>query len=157
MVEEMGGFPKDVNAFIGKNSEFVGKLTFDGTVRIDGRVEGEIFSKGTLIIGAGASIKAKINVDVVILSGTLNGNIYAKKKVEMRAPGKLYGNITTPALAVEQGVIFEGQCKMENLDFKDGEPVRAAKSAATSPTEPTSQGTLKGVDQHTASKEKDKK
>ncbi|MBZ0272717.1 polymer-forming cytoskeletal protein [bacterium] len=111
----MGGFPKDVNAFIGKNSEFVGKLTFDGTVRIDGKVDGEIFSKGTLIIGPGAQIKAKVNVDVVIVSGTITGNIHAKKRTELRAPGKLYGNIATPSLVVEQGVIFEGNCKMENL------------------------------------------
>jgi len=108
--------PTDMNAFIGKGSQFVGKLTFEGTVRIDGRVDGEIFSKGTLVIGEGAEIKAKINVDTVIIQGKVSGNILANKLIEMRQPGRLYGNIRTPALQVEKGVIFEGNCRMENLD-----------------------------------------
>ncbi|MCZ7583962.1 MAG: polymer-forming cytoskeletal protein [Deltaproteobacteria bacterium] len=146
MVEEMGGFPKDVNAFIGKNSEFVGKLTFDGTVRIDGKVEGEIFSKGTLIIGPGAQIEATVNVDVVIISGNLHGDVNAKKRIEMRAPGKLYGNIATPQLVVEQGVIFEGNCRMENVASeaaKDEKP--AAKPAPAAPAQGTL-GSIKGGD-----------
>jgi len=110
---------KQPNTFIGKGSEFVGKLTFDGTVRIDGKIDGEIFSRGTLIIGPGADVAAKINVDTVILSGKVRGNITSGKKIEMRAPGKLYGNITSPVLIIEEGVIFEGQCKMENIEGAD--------------------------------------
>jgi len=148
MVDEMGGFPKDVNAFIGKNSQFVGKLTFDGTVRIDGKVEGEVFSKGTLIIGPGAQIEAKINVDVVIISGTVHGDIFSKKRVELRAPGKLYGNIAAPSLVVEQGVIFEGKCKMEDLAKEiagqAGKAPKPATSAAPAAPPPV-QGTLGSV------------
>jgi len=110
--KDLGG--KQPNTFIGKGSEFVGKLTFDGTVRIDGKVDGEVFSRGTLIVGPGADVSAKIQVDTVLLSGQVRGNISANKKIEMRAPGKLYGNIKTPVLVVEEGVIFEGNCKMEN-------------------------------------------
>lgn len=146
MVEEMGGFPKDVNAFIGKSSEFVGKLTFEGTVRIDGRVDGEIFSKGTLIIGPGADIKAEINVDVVIISGNMHGNIKALKRVELRAPAKLYGNIYTPSLVVEQGVIFEGSTKMEDLSFDDAGGAKSGIAQAPKPAAPLSQGKLKGLD-----------
>ena len=150
MVEEMGGFPKDVNAFIGKSSEFVGKLTFEGTVRIDGRVDGEIFSKGTLIIGPGADIKAKINVDVVIISGNIHGDIMARKRVELRAPAKLYGNIYTPSLVVEQGVIFEGKSKMEDLSFDDAGGVKTESVAASKPAAPSAQGKLKGLDTDSA-------
>ena len=110
--KDLGG--KQPNTFIGKGSEFVGKLTFDGTVRIDGKIDGEIFSGGTLIVGPGADVAAKVQVDTVILSGQVRGNISSAKKIEMRAPGKLYGNIKTPILIVEEGVIFEGNCKMEN-------------------------------------------
>lgn len=113
--------PKDMNTFIAKGSEFAGKLTFEGTVRIDGKVDGEIFSKGTLIIGPGADIKAKVNVDTVIISGNLDGNITAKKKTELRAPAKLKGNIMTPSLVIEEGVIFEGNCKMEPKRFSQAE------------------------------------
>lgn len=112
--KDLGG--KQPNTFIGKGSEFSGKLTFDGTVRIDGKIDGEVFSRGTLIVGPGADVTAKVNVDTVILSGQIRGNISAGKKVEMRAPGKLYGNIKAPVLIVEEGVIFEGNCKMENID-----------------------------------------
>ena len=106
--------PKDANTFIAKGSEFVGKLTFEGTVVIDGKADGEIFSKGTLIIGPSGDIKAKINVETVVLSGTVNGNIYAAKKIEMHAPAKLKGNIQTPSLVIEEGVLFEGNCKMDS-------------------------------------------
>ena len=113
---------KQPNTFIGKGSEFVGKLTFDGTVRVDGKVDGEVFSRGTLIIGPGADVSSKIQVDTVILSGTVRGNIAAAKKIEMRAPGKLYGNIKTPILSVEEGVIFEGNCKMEAIEGEKATP-----------------------------------
>lgn len=123
MVDDLTS-PKDMNTFIAKGSEFAGKLTFEGTVRVDGKVDGEIFSKGTLIIGPGADIKAKVNVDSVIISGNLNGNITAKKKVELRAPAKLKGNILTPSLVIEEGVIFEGNCKMEPKSFAQADSVQ---------------------------------
>jgi len=116
MIDDKDLGAKQPNTFIGKGSEFVGKLTFDGTVRIDGKIDGEIFSRGTLVIGPGADVAAKIQVDTVIISGTVRGNITSAKKIEMRAPGKLYGNIKAPVLIIEEGVIFEGNCKMENIE-----------------------------------------
>lgn len=116
--QEIGTLSKP-NTFIGKGSEFVGKLSFDGTVSIDGKIEGEIYSKGTLIVGPDAEISAKIVVDTVHLSGLVRGNISAAKKIVMKAPGKLYGNIRTPVLVVEEGVIFEGNCKMEGSTQAD--------------------------------------
>ncbi len=104
------------STFIAKGSEFVGKLTFEGTVRIDGRVQGEIFSKGTLIIGPGADIKASICVDTCQIMGTVHGNVHAKKRLELAKPGRLIGDIRTPTLVLEAGVVFEGQCRMENLE-----------------------------------------
>lgn len=119
MIDDKDLGAKQPNTFIGKGSEFVGKLTFDGTVRIDGKIDGEIFSRGTLIVGPGADVAAKIQVDTVIISGTVRGNITSGKKVEMRAPGKLYGNVRSPVLVIEEGVIFEGNCKMESIDTPD--------------------------------------
>ena len=105
----------EASTFIAKGSEFVGKLTFDGTVEIDGRVQGEIFSKGTLVIGPSAEIKASINVDTCVIKGTVHGNVNARTKLELAKPGKLYGDIRSPTLVLEAGVIFEGHCRMENL------------------------------------------
>jgi cytoskeletal protein CcmA (bactofilin family) len=101
-----------VNTLLGRGSEFEGKLTFEGTVRIDGKLSGEIFSDDVLIIGEGAEVRAEIDVGTVIVKGTLIGNIRAKQAVELHAPATMRGNISTPSLMIERGVIFEGQCSM---------------------------------------------
>jgi cytoskeletal protein CcmA (bactofilin family) len=109
--------PKDeINAFLGVDTEFEGTLIFTGAVRIDGKLSGEIFSNGTLIIGDSATIKSQIHVADVIISGEVYGDIFAEKKVEINVPGKLFGNIQTPKLVIEEGVIFEGNCKMKDLE-----------------------------------------
>src|SRR5690242_12755335 len=105
----------EINTLLGRGSEFEGKLTFEGTVRIDGKLSGEIFSDDVLVVGEGAEISAEIEVGVIIVEGNVNGNIRAKKAVELHAPAKIKGNIETPSLYIDKGVIFEGHCKMENL------------------------------------------
>lgn len=102
----------NLNAFLGEGTSFKGTLTFEGTVRIDGKLEGEIFTKDTLVIGEGAQVHATIHAGVVVLSGTVHGNITAEKKIEIHPSGQLFGNITTPSLVIEEGVIFEGTCTM---------------------------------------------
>lgn len=103
----------DLNAFLGKGCEYDGKLTFEGSVRIDGKFSGEIFSNDILLVGEGAVVKAEIDVGTIIVSGVVEGNISAKKMVELKAPAFVKGTITTPALTIEQGVVFEGSSKME--------------------------------------------
>ena len=108
--------PKDeINAFLGKDTEFEGKFSFTGAVRIDGKLSGEIFSNGTLIVGESAIIKSQIHVAEMIISGEVHGDIFAEKKIEITVPGKLFGNIQTPKVVLEEGVIFEGNCKMKDL------------------------------------------
>jgi cytoskeletal protein CcmA (bactofilin family) len=108
----------NINALLGKGSEFEGKLTFEGTVRIDGRFSGEIFSEETLVVGEGAKLKAEVSVGTLVLYGELIGNVRAVHAIEAHTPARLVGNIVTPALMIESGVIFEGQCRMENIDVK---------------------------------------
>jgi cytoskeletal protein CcmA (bactofilin family) len=105
---------QEVTTLLGRGSEFEGKLSFEGTVRIDGKLTGEIFSDDVLIIGEGADVKAEINVGSIVIEGNVQGNIIAKRSVEIHTPGKVRGNITTPSLYVEKGVIFDGNCQMEN-------------------------------------------
>lgn len=102
----------ELNALLGKGSEFQGKLTFEGSVRIDGRFTGEIFSDGTLIIGEGAQIQAEIRVGSVAVYGNVTGNITAMDAVELHAPASLRGNISSPALHIDKGVFFDGACQM---------------------------------------------
>lgn len=106
-------------AFLGEGTSFKGILTFEGTVRIDGRMEGEVLTKDTLVVGEAAVVNARIQGGTVVISGTVHGDITADKKVEILSTGKLFGNITTPSLSIEEGVVFEGSCSMararENL------------------------------------------
>lgn len=107
--------PGEVHTLLGKGSEFEGKLTFEGQVRIDGKFSGQIFTKDTLVIGDGARVTAEITAGTVIINGTVEGNIRATQLIELHQPGRVKGTLETPALSVDRGVIFEGSCKMENL------------------------------------------
>lgn len=105
---------KDIIAILGKGSEFDGKLTFEGAVKIDGRFTGQVYSKGTLIIGENAKVKAEIAVSTVVVQGEVSGNIKAPNCVELHAPARLIGNLMTPTLLIQKGVIFEGNTIMES-------------------------------------------
>ncbi len=108
----------EIKAFLGEGTDFKGTLTFEGTVRIDGKLEGEVHTKDTLIVGESAVVNAEINVNVIVVSGTVRGNITSTGKVEVHRPGKLFGNVKTPSLFIEEGVIFEGSCTMTQEDSK---------------------------------------
>ncbi|HEY2743860.1 MAG TPA: polymer-forming cytoskeletal protein [Polyangia bacterium] len=105
----------EITTLLGRGSEFEGKLTFEGTVRIDGKLSGEIFSEDVLVVGEGAMVNAEIDVGVIIVEGNVTGNIHAKRAVELHAPARVKGNIETPSLYIDKGVIFEGFSKMENI------------------------------------------
>lgn len=126
----------DLNAFLGKGCEYDGKLTFEGSVRIDGKFAGEIFSNDILLVGEGAVVKAEIDVGTIIVSGTVEGNITAKKMVELKAPAFVKGTITTPALTIEQGVVFEGSSKMEERSGRKPASATPAKPVPPAPTTP---------------------
>jgi cytoskeletal protein CcmA (bactofilin family) len=103
----------DLNALLGRGSEFDGKLTFEGTVRIDGRFTGTIVTKDTLVVGEGAEVSAEIVCGTLIVHGSVTGNVKASVAVELHAPARVTGNIETVALLVSRGVAWNGQCKME--------------------------------------------
>lgn len=117
----------NLNAFLGEGTSFKGTLTFEGTVRIDGRLEGEIFTKDTLVIGESAHVNASIHAGVVVISGTVHGNIAAERKIEIHASGRLFGNISTPSLVIEEGVVFEGNCTMGQGDRQPEQPTEEAE------------------------------
>ena len=104
--------PTGTSAFLGKGSRITGKLTFEGAVRIEGHIDGEISAQDTLTIGESAVINAQITGSTVVVHGRVTGDIVARKRLEIRAPGKVIGNINTPSLVINEGVVFEGQCSM---------------------------------------------
>jgi len=110
---------KDViKAFLGDETEFKGTLSFEGTVRIDGRFEGEVLTEDNLIIGDKALVKAEIKVGAILVQGVVEGNIYAAQKIQIASKGKLIGSIVTPSLHIEEGAILEGSVSMLNHDEK---------------------------------------
>ena len=116
-----------INAFLGRNTNFEGKLSFSGAVRIDGHFKGEIFTDGMLVVGESAVIQSDVHVSHMIISGEIRGNIFADRRIEIRSPGKVYGNIQAPIVVIGEGVIFEGNCTM-----KIGEQVGDKKLAVIS-------------------------
>ena len=105
----------EIDAFLGGDTEFDGKLSFKGSVRIDGNFTGEIYTEGTLIVGESAVIKSDIHVSHIIISGEIRGNIIAENRIEIHTPGKVFGNIQAPTIIIEEGVIFEGNCRMQQI------------------------------------------
>ena len=102
----------EISAVIEEGCKFEGNLSFDGVARIAGIVNGSIFSNDTVIISDAAVVHADINANVIIISGTVRGEVKASSRVEIIRPARFEGTITSPSLIVEEGVIFHGTTKM---------------------------------------------
>ncbi len=98
---------------LGRGATFEGKLTFEGTVHIDGNFKGEIVTDDVLKVGQSAKVEAEMKVGTAVVNGEVSGNITASKAVELHSPAKVRCNVSTPSLMIEKGVIFEGACAME--------------------------------------------
>lgn len=96
----------------GKDTEFYGDLSFKKSLQINGLFEGEITSEGFLVVGEGATVRANIKARMVIICGTVYGNIEAVDALDIQSGGRLYGNIRTAKLKIADGVVFEGKCDM---------------------------------------------
>ncbi len=103
---------QQVVTFLGKDTAFEGKLSFNGSIRIDGHFKGEIEAQGNLIVGEEGMVEADMHLAYIVIRGEVHGNIVADQRVDIRAPGKVFGNIEAPAVVIDEGVIFEGQTKM---------------------------------------------
>lgn len=110
----------EITTLLGKGSDFEGKLTFEGAVRIEGKFKGEVFSDDVLIVGDGAHVEAEIDIGEIIIQGTVIGNVRATRAIEIRKPGRVKGDLTTPLLQIERGVVFEGRSFMEDAVQKAG-------------------------------------
>jgi len=114
---------------LGEGAEFEGKLSFKGTVRIDATFKGSITTNDVLVVGEHARIDAEITCGTVVIHGEVNGNIKAKVAVELHQPARVRGNIDTPSLLVEKGVLVQGELKMDGFD-RNSKPASAPAVAA---------------------------
>ncbi len=108
----MKGKSGELNGFLDRGATFKGELEFEDTMRIDGKFNGKIVSKNELIVGESAHIEGDIHVGRITINGTVVGKILADQRVEIHRNGKVYSDIDTPALIIEDGAIFQGNCVM---------------------------------------------
>ena len=103
-------------SFLGKGTNIDGRFEVEGSVRIDGRVKGEIEGGADLVIGDSAYIEASIKVKNLTVMGEIHGNIICEDKLEINNTGKVVGEITAKRLIIEENAIFEGQSHMKKED-----------------------------------------
>lgn len=104
--------PKRVDTILGKETQVTGRLVVTGTIRIDGRVEGEIEADGDVVVGEPGRVVASIRARNVMIAGEVQGNVQAEGRLEIVPSGKLYGDVKISVLAIEDGAIFRGTCEM---------------------------------------------
>jgi cytoskeletal protein CcmA (bactofilin family) len=102
-----------MSGFVGGGTSLSGEVAFKGMLRVDGHLTGTIISeKGTLIVSSGGRVDADINVATAKINGSIHGNIVANERIELGRTAQVHGDIQTPVLIIEQGAVFEGNCRM---------------------------------------------
>ena len=107
-----------IKAYMGKDTVFNGSLTFDGSVRIDGKFEGKVITEDTLIVGETGHLVAEISAGIIICMGRVEGTVTASKKIEIHSTSKVLGNVKCPALYIELGGVLDGTCDMTGKESK---------------------------------------
>ena len=108
-VKSAGVFRESI---IAAGTRMTGKLFFEGPAQIDGQVDGEITSKDKLAVGENAVVNATVLGVEVLIKGRVGGDITASRRLVLQRPARVTGNISAPSLSIEEGVVFEGCCKM---------------------------------------------
>ena len=114
-----------IKAYMGIDTVFKGSLNFEGTVRIDGKFEGQVFTEDTLIVGETGHVIAEVSAGTIICMGRIEGTLIASKKVEIHTNSRVIGNITSPALYIELGGVLDGTCDMTGKETKITRLVKA--------------------------------
>ena len=120
--------PNSTKNVLNSDVEIKGNLKFAGELTLEGKLEGEINSDGTLHLGDSAVVNGNINVGSIIVRGKVNGNIAAKDKIDIKTKSELFGDVRSSKLVIEEGVTFVGKTEVN--------PNKVAPSAAPPPNRP---------------------
>ncbi len=118
--------PDNLDTLIGSNTIFEGVLMSNESICIEGTVKGKVECRGSVVVGQGGKVKAEIVAENVLIGGRVNGKITAKNTLEITSTGRVKGDIETPRLVIAEGVVFDGNCRM------NGGKSEAASSSADS-------------------------
>jgi cytoskeletal protein CcmA (bactofilin family) len=105
-----------VNSIIGEGADFKGEFKLAGLLRIDGTFRGLIETEGKVLVGKTGLVDTDIKAKVVVAGGEIRGNIYASERVTLLSTCKLHGDIVTPRLIIEEGVLFHGKCTINPIN-----------------------------------------
>lgn len=110
---------------ISSEVEIIGTVKTSGSIQVEGRIEGEILSEGDVGIGKSGSVKGNLHVNSITVAGTVQGNIQAKDRIELKSTARLLGDIKAKRLAVEDGVTFVGKSEVNPT----GQPIKIDEPA----------------------------
>src|SRR5258708_2299575 len=110
---------RDFTTLVNEGTEIEGKVTFSGTVLLNGRMRGEIVSNDILVIGEKGLVNSSIHASIVEISGEVVGNINATDRIELHANCRVFGDIDAPVVIIDEGALLEGQCRMTKGRPKD--------------------------------------
>ena len=113
MLDNLECGKEKIVAFLSQGIEFKETIKYEGSLRIDGRLEGELYTEGTLLVGKDAIIAANMKAGSVISKGKITGDIDAKERVFFLAPANMNGTLNTPELSIGKGVMFNGTIAMK--------------------------------------------
>ncbi len=100
------------NSLIGVNSFFAGQFFINGSLKIDGKFEGKLLRAHQIYIGSTGKVKTDIQAESAIIEGTVIGNIITTIRVMLLPSARVFGDIKTPELIIQKGVILEGRCQI---------------------------------------------
>lgn len=112
MIFKSEGKQSDLNGFLDSGSHLEGELRFEASFRVDGKFTGIVRSEGDLIVGESGEVEGELYVGQIFVSGTVRGSIRASRKIQIAPNGKVFAELDTPSLIIEDGATFEGNCAM---------------------------------------------
>ena len=124
MIFKSDGKQSDLNGFLDSGSHLEGELRFEASFRVDGKLTGVVRSEGDLIVGESGEVEGELYVGQIFVSGTVRGTIHASRRIQIAPNGKVFAELDTPSLVIEDGATFEGHCAMNR------DSARAAAAAA---------------------------
>lgn len=104
--------PSELNTILGKGSVFEGNIKVEQSLRIDGRVKGDVSAGDTMIVGVEGEVRGNVKVKNLILGGKVIGTVIAPGRVVLESKAELHGELKTSKLIIDEGAIFDGKCSM---------------------------------------------